>query len=106
MPARVAAVRPSWAIEGGRITIEGIEFPIDQPQLPEVHIGDVPARVVYASSTRLAALVPPGLEGGPDGGPHRRRAGRGRDSSMWRRSSPPGCTRWTTRCSIATAICM
>jgi len=63
--ARVAAVRPAWAIEGGRITIEGSEFPVDEPHLPEVRIGDVPARVVYASSSRLSALVPPGLEGGP-----------------------------------------
>ena len=62
--ARVAVVRPQWAIENGRITIEGSEFPIDQPHLPEVRIGGVPARVVYASSSRLAALVPPGLEGG------------------------------------------
>ena len=64
MPARVAAVRPRWAIESGRITIEGSEFPIDQPQLPSVHIGDAPARVVFASSTRIAALVPPAGEGG------------------------------------------
>lgn len=64
MPARVTAVRPLWAIESGRITIEGSEFPIDQPQLPKVYLGEAPARVVYASSTRIAALVPPGLEGG------------------------------------------
>jgi sugar lactone lactonase YvrE len=64
MPARVAAVRPLWAIEGGRITIEGTGFPIDQSFLPEVRIGDVRARVVYASSTRIAALVPPGLDAG------------------------------------------
>ena len=64
-PARVAAVRPPWAIESGRITIEGSQFPIGQPQLPQVHVGEAPARIVYASSTRIAALVPPGLEGGP-----------------------------------------
>jgi sugar lactone lactonase YvrE len=64
MPARVAAVRPPWAIESGRITIEGSEFPIEQPRLPKVRVGDASARVVYASSTRIAALVPPGLEGG------------------------------------------
>ena len=63
-PAHVAAVRPPWAIESGRITIEGSEFPVDQPHLPEVRIGDRPSRVVYASASRLAALVPPGLEGG------------------------------------------
>lgn len=64
MPARVAAVRPLWAIENGRITIEGSEFPMDQPQLPKVYLGEASARVVYASSARIAVLVPPGLEGG------------------------------------------
>ena len=43
---------------------EGSEFPIAQPQLPKVHVGEAPARIVYASSTRIVALVPPGLEGG------------------------------------------
>jgi len=61
MPARVAAVRPSWAIESGRITVEGSGFPIDQPHLPKVYLGDSAARVVYASSTRISALVPAGL---------------------------------------------
>src|SRR5438477_4238544 len=65
MPARVAAIRPSWAIETGRIIIEGSEFPIDRPRLPQVTVGEAPARVVYASPTRLAALVPAVLEGGP-----------------------------------------
>ena len=55
-----------WAIEGGRITIEGTGFTLDEARLPEVRIGGVPARVVYASPTRLAAIVPAGLaEGGP-----------------------------------------
>jgi sugar lactone lactonase YvrE len=64
MPVRVAAIRPSWAMQSGRITIEGSDFPTDQPQLPEVHVGEARARVVYASRTRLAVLVPAGLEGG------------------------------------------
>lgn len=64
MSARVTAVRPPWAIEGGRISLEGHGFPVDQSHLPEVRIGDVPARVVYASPTRIAALVPAGLEVG------------------------------------------
>ena len=61
---RVTAVRPVWAIEGGRIAIEGSGFPINEQRLPEVHIGDANARVVYASSSRIAALVPPSIEGG------------------------------------------
>jgi hypothetical protein len=64
MPARVSAIRPIAAIEGGRITIDGVDFPIEQDELPAVHIGDVRARVVYVSSDRIAAIVPAGLEGG------------------------------------------
>lgn len=60
----MTAVRPPWAIEGGRISLEGRDFPVDGPSLPNVFVGDVRARVVYASPTRLAALVPAGLEGG------------------------------------------
>jgi sugar lactone lactonase YvrE len=64
MSARVTAVRPAWAIEGGRITIEGTGFPIDRPRLPGVRIGGVPARLVYASPTGIGVVVPAGLEGG------------------------------------------
>ncbi len=65
MPApRVAAIHPLRAIEGGRITIEGAAFPVDEPQRPEVRIGEASARLVYLSPTRLVAIVPSGLEGG------------------------------------------
>ena len=64
MSARVTAVRPAWAIEGGRITIEGTGFPVDRPELPGVLIGGARARPVYASSTAIGVLVPAGLEGG------------------------------------------
>src|SRR5438445_11000934 len=62
--ARVTSIQPRSAIEGGRITIEGAGFPVDQPFLPEVRIGDARARLVFASSTTLIAIVPAGLEGG------------------------------------------
>jgi sugar lactone lactonase YvrE len=65
LPAtRVIAIRPLRAIEGGRVTIDGAGFPIDGPDLPEVRIGDRRARVVYASPTRLAVVVPPGIAEG------------------------------------------
>jgi sugar lactone lactonase YvrE len=64
--ARVTAVRPRRAIEGGRITIFGSDFPVDQPRLPDVRVGNLRARVVYASPSRIAALVPSGItESGP-----------------------------------------
>jgi sugar lactone lactonase YvrE len=62
--ARVTAVRPVGAIEGGSIAIEGLGFPVDYPEPPEVRIGGVRARVVHASPMRIAAIVPAGLEGG------------------------------------------
>jgi len=61
---RVSAVHPQLAIEGGRITIEGRGFPVDQPRLPQVRIGDLPARVVYASPTTIAVIVPTGITDG------------------------------------------
>jgi sugar lactone lactonase YvrE len=67
MPARVTAIHPLAAIEGGRITIQGDGFAVDGPLLPEVRVGDSRARVVYASPTTFAAMVPPGLEGGRAG---------------------------------------
>lgn len=64
MTPRLTAIQPLWAVEGGRITIYGSGFPIDKPHLPAVRIGDTPARPVYASSSTIAVLVPPGLDGG------------------------------------------
>ena len=61
--SRISAVHPLWAVEGGRLTIEGSDLPIE-PALPRVTIGGVPARLVAASSTELTAIVPSGLEGG------------------------------------------
>jgi sugar lactone lactonase YvrE len=63
--ARLTGVQPPRAIEGGRVSILGTGFPIDDPRLPEVRIGELRARVVFASPTRIVALVPPGIvEGG------------------------------------------
>jgi len=62
---RLTSIQPVQAVQGGRITIHGSDFPVHQPRLPEVRIGDVPARIVRASSTVLAVLVPEGLDGGP-----------------------------------------
>jgi sugar lactone lactonase YvrE len=59
--ARVTGIHPRRAIEGGRVTIFGSDFPVDQPLLPDVHVGNFRARVVYASPTRIAALVPSGI---------------------------------------------
>jgi sugar lactone lactonase YvrE len=61
MPSRVTAIHPLWAIEGGRITLEGSEFPTNGSELPDVRIGDKPARVVFASPTRVGVVIPTGI---------------------------------------------
>src|SRR3954463_2238093 len=64
MPARVTAVYPPCAIEGGRIAIRGAGFPIGGPALPEVRVGALAARIVHASPDEISAIVPEGLDGG------------------------------------------
>jgi DNA-binding beta-propeller fold protein YncE len=64
MALSVTAIHPLCAIEGGRITIQGTGFPVNGPSLPEVRVGGLPARVVYASPTELSAIVPAGLTSG------------------------------------------
>jgi IPT/TIG domain/NHL repeat len=59
----ITSLRPLWALEGGRLTICGEGFRID-PELPEVTIGEAPARVVRASPRALTVLVPQGLRAG------------------------------------------
>jgi len=58
---RLHTVYPRRAIEGARITVDGAGFPLDRAALPEVRIADRRARVVYASPSRLTAIVPPGI---------------------------------------------
>jgi sugar lactone lactonase YvrE len=60
---RVTSVRPLWAIEGGRVTLEGDGFPID-PSVAHVRVGAQPARLASASAMSLAVVIPEGLEGG------------------------------------------
>jgi len=60
---RLTSVRPLWAIEGGRVTLEGEGFPLDQG-VPHVRLGPQHARLSAASPSSLTILVPQGLEGG------------------------------------------
>lgn len=61
---RVTAIRPLWAIEGGRITIEGDGFPLDR-DVPRITVGAQSARVVAATSSAVTVIVPAGVDGGP-----------------------------------------
>ena len=63
---RITAVRPPWAVEGGRVTVEGDAL-VDGDGLgppPEVFFDARPARVAAASPRSVAVTVPPGLDGG------------------------------------------
>jgi sugar lactone lactonase YvrE len=60
---RVTSVHPLWAIEGGRVTLEG-EGLTPGGALPHVRVGAQPARLAAASATSLTVIVPHGLEGG------------------------------------------
>src|SRR5215471_4687203 len=58
------SITPAAAVEGGRITIHGSGFPVDGPHLPAARLGSVPARISFASPSRVILIVPPGLERG------------------------------------------
>jgi hypothetical protein len=51
-------------VAGGRVTIRGSDIWGGDESWPEVRIGDVTARVVYADHDTVACLVPAGLGGG------------------------------------------
>jgi sugar lactone lactonase YvrE len=58
----ISSVRPLRAVEGGRITIYGSAFP--SGRFPTIPLGDAPARVAFASSSRLVLTIPEDIEGG------------------------------------------
>jgi sugar lactone lactonase YvrE len=59
----ISSVRPLRAVEGGRVTLYGSAFP--SGTLHTIPLGDTPARVAFASSTRLVLTVPEDIDGGP-----------------------------------------
>ncbi len=64
-PARLTAIRPTWAVTGARVNLHGEHFPVDGDRLPGVRIGGAAARLVCASPTMMGVLVPTGLPAGP-----------------------------------------
>lgn len=63
--SRISAIRPPFAIDRGRVVIEGGPFVPDGGAFPLVTLGDQRARVCMASRHRIAVEVPRGLPGGP-----------------------------------------
>lgn len=61
---QLSSIHPRRAIEGGRVTLHGEGFPSSQARVPEVRVAGRPARVVLASSDRIAILIPQGITDG------------------------------------------
>jgi len=64
MPSGVSAVRPRWAVPGGRIAIHGTQLPLPVDGPPHVLIGTHDARVVAASQSAIRLVVPAEAAGG------------------------------------------
>src|SRR6185369_7457831 len=60
---QITGITPLSSVEGGRITIYGSGFPVEEGS--SITVGDQQARVVFASGSRIAVVVPADLEGGP-----------------------------------------
>jgi sugar lactone lactonase YvrE len=58
----ITSVEPLCAVAGGRLIVRGA-FTVGDG-MPEVTLGDAPARVAFASSERVAVIVPAELPGG------------------------------------------
>ena len=58
----ITSIAPLRAIEGGRLVLHGANLPVDPPAV--VTLAGKPARVAFASPSRLVVLVPPDLDGG------------------------------------------
>ena len=60
----MTSLEPVRVVEGGRLWLHGDGFPQPESTADLVTIGGLPARLAFASSDRLAVVVPSGLDGG------------------------------------------
>ena len=60
----LTSLEPVRVVEGGRLWLHGDGFPQPESTADLVTIGGLPARLAFASSDRLAVIVPSGLDGG------------------------------------------
>jgi len=58
----VSSVVPHRAVGRGRVALHGSGFPLDDPSA--VSVGDIPARVSFASDRKLIVTIPDEVEGG------------------------------------------
>jgi sugar lactone lactonase YvrE len=57
----ISSIAPVRAVEGGRVTLRGSGFPVEQAG---VLLGDAPARLSFRSASRLVITIPGDLDGG------------------------------------------
>lgn len=62
--SHITSIHPLWAVEGGRIAINGMNLITEGFKLPEVYLGSEQAQVVHASSQSVSLIVPTGLKRG------------------------------------------
>jgi sugar lactone lactonase YvrE len=60
---RITALRPARVVEGGRVAIDGGPFDV-AAGVPRVTFAGQPARVAFASQSRIVVEVPTALQGG------------------------------------------
>jgi len=56
---RITALRPARVVEGGRVAIDGGPFDV-AAGVPRVTFAGQPARVAFASPSRIVVEIPPG----------------------------------------------
>jgi WD40 repeat protein len=59
----VSSVVPLRAVEGGRVAVEGKDFPTEA--FPAVTVGEQASRALFASSSKIVVAIPSELDGGP-----------------------------------------
>jgi sugar lactone lactonase YvrE len=57
-------LHPPRAVEGGRVTLDVIDFSVSPEHLPTVAIGEIEVPPVFASPREVKVVVPQGLAGG------------------------------------------
>ena len=63
-PQVMSSVRPPWAVPGGRVLLEGGQFPLLSDGPPPVRVGLHDTHVAAASRQSLRLVIPPAAEGG------------------------------------------
>jgi sugar lactone lactonase YvrE len=60
----ISAVRPGWAVPGGRIAVSGVHLPVPTEGPPHALVGPHDAHVVAASRSLIRLVIPAAAEGG------------------------------------------